>query len=248
MAEQTLPDYVLDPNAVLGDTAASWRYNRPPDYSKTREYFEKTKTTSHPAGSLEDLVQNLVKNWEIEASFKTSLDDWRTINPQTYTFSLNGGPARPGEHMLQVGTYNALINANPYYDPEQNDFEASHKSFKRMMPTFAWEVKEVYCGPPVVVARWRHWGVMKADYVGKNSRGEVVRVKAHGGLIDIEGIVVAKVNEKLQLEKIDVWFDPMEMFRQIAKEEKGEEQGPAESAAAAGDLANACPVMHAGRE
>jgi hypothetical protein len=40
-------------------------------------------------------------------------------------------------------------------------------------------------------------------------------MKAHGGLIDIEGVVVAKVNEKLQLEKIDVWFDPMSMFRQM---------------------------------
>ncbi|KAL4740623.1 hypothetical protein BDV11DRAFT_90122 [Aspergillus similis] len=249
MAERTLPDYVLNPNAVLSDTTASWRYGRLPDYTKTREFYEKTKTTSHPATSLASLVQNLVKNWEIEASFKTSLDDWRTISPETYTFSLNGGPAQPGEHMLRVGTYNALINANEYYDPEQNDFEGSHKAFKRMMPTFAWEVKEVYCGPPVVVARWRHWGVMKGDYVGRNGRGEVVRVKAHGGMIDIEGIVVAKVNEKLQLEKVDVWFDPMEMFRQIAREEQGEELSRGDSATAApGDLAGACPVMRAGNE
>jgi hypothetical protein len=42
MAEQTLPDYVLDPNAVLSDTAASWRYGRLPDYTKTREFYEKS--------------------------------------------------------------------------------------------------------------------------------------------------------------------------------------------------------------
>lgn len=70
--------------------------------------------------------------------------------------------------MLKVGTYNALITGNQYHDPEKNDFEDSHKAFKRMMPTFAWEVKEVYSGPPVVVFRWRHWGVMKGDYVGRN--------------------------------------------------------------------------------
>ena len=45
-----------------------------------------------------------------------------------------------------------------------------------------------------------------------------MRVKAHGGLIDIQGIVIAKVNEKLELEKIDVWYDPLDMFRQIARE------------------------------
>lgn len=38
-------------------------------------------------------------------------------------------------------------------------------------------------------------------------------------MIDIQGIVIAKVNSALQLEKIDVWYDPMEMFRQIAREE-----------------------------
>lgn len=37
-----LPDYVLDPNAVLGDTDAAWRYGRPPSYKKTREYYEQS--------------------------------------------------------------------------------------------------------------------------------------------------------------------------------------------------------------
>ncbi|KAF7596828.1 hypothetical protein BBP40_012428 [Aspergillus hancockii] len=177
---------------------------------------------SHAAGSLPDLVEKLVKNWEIEASFKTSLADWRTVDPKTYTFSLNGGPPQTGDHMLQVGTYNALLTPSSYYDPAHNDFETSHKAFKRMMPTFAWEVTEVYSGPPTVIFKWRHWGVMANDYVGYNDQGEKTRVKAHGGLIDIQGIVIAKVNEKLELEKIDVWFDPLDMFRQIARESKGE--------------------------
>ncbi|KAF9892319.1 hypothetical protein FE257_002096 [Aspergillus nanangensis] len=213
-----LPDYALDPDAVLKDTDAAWRHGGPPDYSKTRAFFEETKTMTHEAGSLPQLVENIVKNWEIEASFKTSLSDWRTIDQDTYTFSLNGGPPQTGDHMLKVGTYNALLTANSYYDPAHNDFDTSHKAFKRMMPTFAWEVTEVYSGPPVVVFKWRHWGNMARDYVGYNNLGEKVTIKAHGGVIDISGIVIAKVNSGLKLEKIDVWFDPMDMFRQIAKE------------------------------
>ncbi|EAW13709.1 uncharacterized protein ACLA_044290 [Aspergillus clavatus NRRL 1] len=236
----TLPDYVLNPNAVLNDKDAKWRYKSPPDYTKTRAFYEKTKTMTHEAGSLPDLVSNLVKNWEIEASFKTSLEDWRTIDQSTYTFSLNGGPPQTGDHMLRVGTYNALLTSSSYYDPEHNDFSASHKSFKRMMPTFAWEVLEVYSGPPVVIFKWRHWGEMVNDYVGYNNRGEKVTVKAHGGLIDIQGIIVAKVNSALQLEKIDVWFDTMEMFRQIAREENTGEA----SALASG--ATGCPVLSHG--
>lgn len=34
-----LPDYMTDPNAVLKDVDAEWRYGRPPDYSKTRQAF-----------------------------------------------------------------------------------------------------------------------------------------------------------------------------------------------------------------
>ena len=84
------------------------------------------------------------------------------------------------------------------------------------MPTFAWEVLEVYSGPPTVSFRWRHWGTMKNDYVGINNKGEKVTAKAHGGPIDIQGVTVATVNDKVQLQSVRTWFDPMDMFRQIA--------------------------------
>lgn len=48
------------------------------------------------------------------------------------------------------------------------------------------------------------------------SKGEKITVKAHGGTIDVEGVTVAKVNDKLQLQSVDTWFDPLTMFRQIA--------------------------------
>jgi hypothetical protein len=96
-----------------------------------------------------------VNNWEIEASHKTNIADWRTIDHANYTFAINGGPPQPGEHMLKVGTYNAIINKpNEFYSPEHTDLAGSHKTFKRMMPTFAWEVLEVYSGPPKVAFRW----------------------------------------------------------------------------------------------
>lgn len=37
--------------------------------------------------------------------------------------------------MLKIGTYNAIILPNEYYDPATTDFAQSHKTFKRMMPT-----------------------------------------------------------------------------------------------------------------
>jgi hypothetical protein len=74
---------------------------------------------------------------------------------------------------------------------------------------------------------------MKNDYVGFNewvflalmlcniywyqdSKGEKVTAKAHGGQINIEGVTVAKVDDKVRLQSVETWFDPLEMFRQIA--------------------------------
>ncbi|KAB8292160.1 hypothetical protein EYC80_007903 [Monilinia laxa] len=216
-ASASLPDYLLDPNAVMKDVDAKWRYNQPPDYTNTRKVWAQTKSQNHAAASLPSLVENLVKNWEVEASFKTDIADWRTIDHSNFTFSINGSAPVTGEYMLRVGTYNAILTSNEYYSPEKSDFSSSHKTFKRMMPTFAWEVLEVYSGPPVVSFKWRHWGIMKNDYVGVNDKGEKVTVPAHGGTIDIQGVAIAKVDAGVRLQSVEIFYDPLEMFRQIAK-------------------------------
>jgi hypothetical protein len=37
-----LPDYVLNPNAVLCDSSAKWRYGKAPDYSNTRKVYQES--------------------------------------------------------------------------------------------------------------------------------------------------------------------------------------------------------------
>lgn len=48
------------------------------------------------------------------------------------------------------------------------------------------------------------------------SKGEKVTAPSHGNTIEIQGITIAHVNEKVQLQSVETWFDPLEMFRQIA--------------------------------
>lgn len=43
-----------------------------------------------PPGSLEEKVQNIVKTWEMEMFHKSNFEDYKTVNPKNYTFSLNG--------------------------------------------------------------------------------------------------------------------------------------------------------------
>jgi hypothetical protein len=49
------------------------------------------------------------------------------------------------------------------------------------------------------------------------SDGKRCRVKAHRGVLEIEGMLVAKVNDSLQIQSIDVWYDPMSLFEQVTK-------------------------------
>lgn len=203
---------------------------------------------NHGASSLESLVENLVKNWEIEASHKTNVSEWRTVDPEKYTFAINGGKPQDAEHMLKVcvssclfmllsnvdyfrpklrnfghissifyhetkvltitlsrGTYSAIIASNKYYGPQHTNLEDSHTTFRNMMPNFAWEVLEVYSGPPTVAFKWRHWGWMKGDYVGKNEDGTTVTIKSHNEKLDIQGVTVAKLNDKLQVTQLETW-------------------------------------------
>lgn len=102
------------------------------------------------------------------------------------------------------GTYSAVIAPNKYYGANST-FDESHKTFRDMMPNFAWEVLEVYSGPPVVAFKWRHWGWMKGDYVGKNEDGSTVTIKAHRGILDIQGVTVAKLNDKFQVTSLETW-------------------------------------------
>lgn len=51
-----------------------------------------------------------------------------------------------------------------------------------------------------------------------DSKGEKVRIKAHGGMLEVHGTTVATVNDKLQLQSVEIWFDPMQLFRTIAKD------------------------------
>lgn len=48
------------------------------------------------------MVENLVKNWEVEASHKLDSSEWRTVDPEKYTFSCNSNAPQDASHMLKV--------------------------------------------------------------------------------------------------------------------------------------------------
>ena len=60
--ETPVRDYMDDPDI-------QWR-NEKPNYDLVNTKYLKEKTSNHAAGSLEKIVENIVKTWEMESSHK----------------------------------------------------------------------------------------------------------------------------------------------------------------------------------
>lgn len=73
-----------------GEENTEWRYGAPPNYDVVNKLFEEGRTKIWPPGSLEEQVQNMVKTWEMEMFHKVKMEDFKSVDPNKYTFSLNG--------------------------------------------------------------------------------------------------------------------------------------------------------------
>ncbi|KAL1118708.1 hypothetical protein V6Z11_D01G054100 [Gossypium hirsutum] len=131
-------------------------------------------------GSLEEIVQNAIKTWEMELSHKVRLQDFKSINHEKFNLIVNGREGLKGEEALKMGSYNALLkNSLPkefqYYKADEESFESSHEAFRSAFPRgFAWEVIHVYSGPPLIAFKFRHWGIFEGPFKGHAPTGETV--------------------------------------------------------------------------
>ncbi|CAL4947591.1 unnamed protein product [Urochloa decumbens] len=168
-----------------GEENTVWRHGAPPTYDAVNALFEAERTQEWPAGSLEEVVQNAIKTWEMELSHKPRLSDFKSVSPGRFTLSVNGGRARTGEATLAVGSYNALLDSpllasSGAYDAAAETFRSSHDLFRAAFPRgFAWEVLKVYSAPPVIAFKFRHWGHKEGPYKGRAATGG--RAAAGGG-------------------------------------------------------------------
>jgi len=131
----------------------------------------------HPKGSLEEIVSNLVKNWDKEAIYKVNPKEWRTMDSDKFRliivfnhhwivnhklwslfrFSANVGKWYSGQELVKVGPKNILIGDCEYYAASELDHHSSFHIFKKTFTEhFLWECIEVYSPPPKVAFKWRH--------------------------------------------------------------------------------------------
>ncbi|MDM9381883.1 SnoaL-like polyketide cyclase [Chlorogloeopsis sp. ULAP01] len=197
---KNLPLWVQDRDTVIAhSTNATWRHDTPPDYTESKVGLAQESKCNHVEGSLEAIAQNLVRTFEMEASFKTNPDQWLSVVNDKFRMSSNGGQAYTAEEVSASGTYNLFIGDTQDYQASQETFESSGKLFRTAFPKgFLWEVLEVYSAPPKVTFKWRHWGTFSGYYKDYAPTGETV---------EIVGMSVAHLTEDLKILSVEHYFD-----------------------------------------
>ncbi len=184
----------------MDDKCTKWRFGGPPDYTLANLAYLKGKTRDHKEGSLETVVENLVKTWEMERSHKLDCKQHMSVDQERFHLSSNHGPKFNNEEANKVGNYNVLLaNADKnLYNMQRMSWQDSHDLFHHSFAAFPWEILEVYTGPPVVTFSWRHWGYFTGSFKENNGKGELIEVPGYG---------IAEVNDKLQLCDCEIFFD-----------------------------------------
>ncbi|WGV26566.1 SnoaL-like polyketide cyclase [Halotia branconii] len=195
-----LPLWVQDRERVIAESIdVQWRYQTAPDYTRSNENLATESTRNHLEGTLEAIVQNLVRTFEMEVSFKTNPQEWLSIVNDKFRVSTNGGLEYTAADVSAQGTYNLFMADSEHYKASQESFETSAQIFHTTFPQgFPWEVLEVFSGPPNVTFKWRHWGHFNGKYQDYAPTGET---------IEIIGMSVARVTDDLKIISLEHYFD-----------------------------------------
>jgi hypothetical protein len=181
------------------ETNVEWRYGEAPDYSHSNEYLAKESQRNHPHGSLEALVQNLVRTFDIEANFKINPSQWVSIVNDKFRMSTNGGSSYTVSDLVQSGTYKLLIGNTKHYKADEEDFETSTNLFLSAFPDgFLWEVLDVFSPPPTIAFKWRHWGHFNGKYKDYTPTGETV---------EVIGMSIVRVTDDLKILSLEHYYD-----------------------------------------
>ncbi|AFY49521.1 SnoaL-like polyketide cyclase [Nostoc sp. PCC 7524] len=195
-----LPLWVQDRDTVIAEsTDVEWRYGTAPDYARSNENLAKESTRNHLEGTLEAIVQNLVRTFEMEVSFKSNPEQWLSVVNEQFRISTNGGEEFTAADVSAQGTYNLFMADSEHYKASEESFESSAKLFHSTFPQgFPWEVLEVYSVPPTVTFKWRHWGHFQGSYKDYAPTGETV---------EVIGLSVAHVTDDLKIISLEHYFD-----------------------------------------
>lgn len=223
------------PDRSTIDASRPWK-NGVPNYDVADLLYFRGKSRNHAPGSLESVVENLVKKWEMEATHLRPAD-WTVVEHDVYTISANGGRVFNLTDNARVGNYNTLMDAvDPkIYDAHKETWESSHALFGgAFIGGFPFEILEVFSGPPRVTWTWRHWATFDGSYKGRQGDRKVY---------DMFGWGIAELNGKGKVTNLELYFKPEEFLKALQGDlgaDKLDRGGTI--------IGNGCPVMRAGKK
>ncbi|KAH0698005.1 hypothetical protein KY289_015487 [Solanum tuberosum] len=115
----------LHEDHVAAAGTMGWRHGSPPIYDTVNNVFEQGRTKVWPEGSLEEIIQNSIKTFEMELKYKTCIKDFRTINPEKVKLFVNGhAPTAEmiqfyGIGIMKVDKSLRVEELELYYDPAE---------------------------------------------------------------------------------------------------------------------------------
>lgn len=199
----------IEPNrGNLDDETIEWRKGKPNYDIANLEYF-KGKSMNHAKGSLEKVVEDLVKTWEMEMSHKKDFKQFTTVQHEKFELSANGEKMSKGEEAKENGNYIALMQGTrkELFDASKHTWQSSHDVFRGTFTNgFPWEVVTVFSGPPKVVFSWRHWAIFDGQYKGRKGDGETY---------EMYGMCSAEVDENLKISKLEIFYRPNEWLEAV---------------------------------
>jgi len=191
-----------------------WRFGKP-NYSRVNKTYFQHRTMVHHECSLEAVVSKIVKNWEVESHHIHDIKQWQTMDISKFKAAINGGCPCSAQTMADIGPYNMLLGETKDYSGSTQTFEDSNKTFSATFADgFAFEVLEVLAPPPNVLFKWRHFGPYTGTFTDKNGK----TYKGNGEMFNLIGMCMAKVNAKLVIESLDVYYNPEDMIRPLVKD------------------------------
>ncbi|KAK6131493.1 hypothetical protein DH2020_034755 [Rehmannia glutinosa] len=174
-----------------------------------------------PAGSLEEYVQNLVKTWEMELVHKANPNDYKTLEAENFVLGINGKKYFSLKQVGEIGgSYNVFLQTSlppslRFYNPDEETYDSSQTAFKQVFPRgFAFEILQVYSGPPVISYKFRHWGYMEGPFKGLAPTGD---------LVEFFGTATFELNEDSKVVKVEFFYDRGELLAGLVKGKSSDE-------------------------
>ncbi|MDV6277054.1 SnoaL-like polyketide cyclase [Rhodococcus erythropolis] len=193
-------------DVIAAEDPSVWRAGAP-DYSLTVDRLAQERQVNFPEGSLEDSVTNLVRVFEMEATYKADARTWISIDPDVFTMRTNGGPAVTAHDVTTQGAYNLFLGDRPDYRGSKHTFDSSEAVFHQAFPEgFLWELMTLTVALPIATLQWRHWGRMSGTF------GDV---EGDGGMFEMFGTSVVTLNDDLKIVSSEHYFDAGSMFDQL---------------------------------